>query len=1391
MNFRRWVQSVVKSSPAITRKSARRLRKRALEVERLETRKLLAAAPYSTLELLRETTDARAATIRLDTYEFSYKTPLDPISNAPSAPKIEALSVSANHTENGASVFTDVAKIKVFARAVLTQRDNNGDAVSAWIMTNVQLLNERVNSESGSTIEDLQFSFRQITEASSLTSASWDNVIGRTTGPVVPPEINLRPYAPTSSFSELQLFSRSTDSTPTIVLKLNDFRFGIHNPFNETQALQGQAGNNSALKVDSLIVSSLMTGASPALFRTLTTGSAYSRGIITQRQTDGTVAAAWTLAVVSPLSQTIDGQDDNLPALNLSFSFGTLGSKTGTSDYRWDIIGRAPAAPGSNLAFPETNNLVYSPIPPSSVTPTLSLELSGGTASPVSLILNSFSLGTHSNGSFRNGVFSGTTPSFEPLVVSSALTTDTPLLYKALLTAQFYTTGTLIKRDALGSPIAVWSLDTILVSDATFSGFGDATNGQELTFRIGAITEATRNASASWSQVLGRPTGPAIPSGLTLTTIPAKPSEISLSLYSSVDGNLPVFTIPLDDFTFGSSATGVVTDTSGGATTFDQLVVSGQMQGSSPSLLAALNSGRRFGKATLTRNSASAPLTLATFGNVYITDDLISGDSDAIPNQQFKLLYSQITQSANGVTASWDALTKRAEGPAPLPGPDLASLPAATGKILFELKQRTTDANPIVSINLDSVQYGFDKVPGGVGLDTLLIRTALGRATPVLFGALARQSRFEFGQVTQFSESGAVVSRLSLGNVFLTSNHTSGLSNGELVDEYGLSYTTFRQDVGPGRAVWNFSTNKEEFGGTGGALPTGEAPANSLVLQLSDGTNPAITIPLNTFEFAYENQYPAGAPALSVYKPLTITFDLTSSSPALFTALARGTVFRDASIKKFEGDRLVGGWLLSSVVIQSDNTSSVGSQTTKSLTLTYANLTLVAGTETKLTTSSSSTTYGQSLTFTAVVTSTGVAVTSGSVAFSIGSTQLALVPVNSSGRASFTTTTLNVSGSPYTIDAVYLPSATLLASSASVGVSVSAATLTIYPSDNQSKVYGDALPALSFIATGLVNNDASTLVTGSLGTTATASSAVGSYPFTLGTLSAGSNYVLALANPAPQFTVSAVLLTILPDENQSKIYGDNNPALTYTASGLKNNDPISVLSGALATTATTSSSVGSYPFALGTLTAGSNYSLVLANNAPTFTVKAASLTITPDAGQSKSYGSAVPTLSFTASGLKNNDAASIVVGQLGTTATASSSVGSYPFTLGSLAAGNNYVLALTSSAPQFTVNAATLTILPDANQSKIYGDSNPSLTFTSSGLVNNDPASIVIGQLGTTATSSSVVGSYPFTLGSLSAGSNYVLALSSSAPQFAVNAATLTICPMPINPRSTAITIRR
>ena len=62
----------------------------------------------------------------------------------------------------------------------------------------------------------------------------------------------------------------------------------------------------------------------------------------------------------------------------------------------------------------------------------------------------------------------------------------------------------------------------------------------------------------------------------------------------------------------------------------------------------------------------------------------------------------------------------------------------------------------------------------------------------------------------------------------------------------------------------------------------------------------------------------------------------------------------------------------------------------------------------------------------------------------------------------------------------------------------------------------------------------------------------------------------------------------------------------------------------------------------------------------------------------------------------------------------------------------------------------------------------PTLTYTASGFVNGDPASLLTGELGTTATSTSVVGNYLFTLGSLTAGTNYALALAANSPTFAV-----------------------
>lgn len=71
----------------------------------------------------------------------------------------------------------------------------------------------------------------------------------------------------------------------------------------------------------------------------------------------------------------------------------------------------------------------------------------------------------------------------------------------------------------------------------------------------------------------------------------------------------------------------------------------------------------------------------------------------------------------------------------------------------------------------------------------------------------------------------------------------------------------------------------------------------------------------------------------------------------------------------------------------------------------------IASTTTTLTTSASTTTYGQAVTFSARVASGDQSVTVGTVAFVTGGVTLASVPVSSTGTATFTTSNLAAASS--------------------------------------------------------------------------------------------------------------------------------------------------------------------------------------------------------------------------------------------------------------------------------------------------------------------------------------------------------------------------------------------
>ncbi|MFC3415403.1 MBG domain-containing protein [Algoriphagus hitonicola] len=324
---------------------------------------------------------------------------------------------------------------------------------------------------------------------------------------------------------------------------------------------------------------------------------------------------------------------------------------------------------------------------------------------------------------------------------------------------------------------------------------------------------------------------------------------------------------------------------------------------------------------------------------------------------------------------------------------------------------------------------------------------------------------------------------------------------------------------------------------------------------------------------------------------------------------------------------------------------------------------------------------------------------------------------------------------------------------------ITAKTLMVTTDAGQNKVYGDSDPTFTFKVTGFEGGDDESILTGAL--VRETGENVGNYPINLGSLDAGSNYMIIFTGA--DFEITPATLTITADEGQNKVYGEADPSLTYTASGFENGDDESILTGTLARTA--GENVGTYAINLGTVGAGGNYTIDYKGS--DFEITPANLTITADAGQNKVYGDADPIFTYSVSGFENGDDESILSGILGRVA--GENVGTYAINQGSLSAGGNY--SITYNGADFEITPATLTITVDASQSKIYGDADPIFTYTASGFERGDDESILTGALARETGEN--VGNYPISLGSLSAGDNY--SIDFTGADFAITEATLTI----------------
>jgi hypothetical protein len=222
--------------------------------------------------------------------------------------------------------------------------------------------------------------------------------------------------------------------------------------------------------------------------------------------------------------------------------------------------------------------------------------------------------------------------------------------------------------------------------------------------------------------------------------------------------------------------------------------------------------------------------------------------------------------------------------------------------------------------------------------------------------------------------------------------------------------------------------------------------------------------------------------------------------------------------------------------------------------------------------------------------------------------------------------------------------------------------------DDATRFYGSANPQFTASFAGFLAGDglADILGTPEFLTLANGTSGVGVFAVNaaLGTLLSEQGYQFTFAPGQLTITARPIIVTA---NDLSRIYGNANPALTFTVGGegLVNGDQ---LTGALATTAGLATGVGAVPITQGTLAANPNYLLTFVDGQLAITPRP--LTVIANSF-SRLLGLPDPEFTFVISGdgLVNGDQ---LTGAL--VRDPGESFGTYAIRQGTLTAGDNYAI---------------------------------------------------------------------------------------------------------------------
>ena len=213
-------------------------------------------------------------------------------------------------------------------------------------------------------------------------------------------------------------------------------------------------------------------------------------------------------------------------------------------------------------------------------------------------------------------------------------------------------------------------------------------------------------------------------------------------------------------------------------------------------------------------------------------------------------------------------------------------------------------------------------------------------------------------------------------------------------------------------------------------------------------------------------------------------------------------------------------------------------------------------------------------------------------------------------------------------------------------------------------------------------------------------------------------------NPNYDVTVNDAVLNIIPRpvevliDNASKVYGEADPELTYTADGALEGDDLGI-----ELTRGEGNDVGTY--AISGAASNGDYAVTFkgeGGETGVFTISAKRMSVIIN-NASKVYGEADPELTYTIEDAKRGDAPGIVL-----TREPGESVGTY--VISGAASNGNYAVTFTGEGGEtgvFTISARSATVTIDS-KSKVYGEADPELTYTADGALDGEDLGVVLSR---------------------------------------------------------------